>query len=235
MFPERDYDNLQSKTYDLIIIGGGGYGLMLAWEAAQAGKNVLLLEKDDFGGATSYNSLRIIHGGLRYLQSFNLKRYSEFVKERAWFLEHFPGLARPLPVLMPLYQQGLVRTDIFRLAFVLDRFLTGLNKGVNFQLPDSQVLSKHDVIRRFGMVNQNGLKGGALWYDGCIPDSQLWIMEVARRAGEAGAMLLNYVQAVAVKKENRKVVGVDAKNTETGERSFFLCPISCKCSWALDP
>jgi glycerol-3-phosphate dehydrogenase len=73
----RDITAAAAEKYDLIIVGGGIYGVMLALEAGQRHKRALLLEKDDFGGATSLNHLRTIHGGLRYLQSLDLPLVSD--------------------------------------------------------------------------------------------------------------------------------------------------------------
>ena len=90
-----------SKQYDLLVIGGGIYGIALAFEAARRDYRTLLLERDDFGGGTSWSSLRIIHGGLRYLQTLDLRRFRESLAERRWFLRHCPDLVRPLPCLRP--------------------------------------------------------------------------------------------------------------------------------------
>ena len=78
----RTPDAAAQEEHDLIVVGGGIYGVMLALEASLRECSVLLLEKEDFGGATSYNSLRIIHGGLRDLRTFNLRRYWTFGRER---------------------------------------------------------------------------------------------------------------------------------------------------------
>ena len=93
---ERNPATAALSKYDLIIIGGGIYGAMLSVEAGLRNLRSLLLERDDFGGATSYNSLRIIHGGFRYLQSLDLQRFYESVGERRWFLQTFPDLIQPL-------------------------------------------------------------------------------------------------------------------------------------------
>ncbi|MEJ2083967.1 MAG: FAD-dependent oxidoreductase [Acidobacteriota bacterium] len=100
---ERNPALFSRDSYDLLIIGGGIYGACLSLEASRRGLSSLVLERDDFGGATSWNSLRILHGGLRYLQHLDLKRFRESVAERRWFSFWFPELVRPLPCLMPLY------------------------------------------------------------------------------------------------------------------------------------
>ena len=112
------------KKYDLIIIGGGIYGTMLSLEASRRGLLSLLLERDDFGQHTSFNSLRIIHGGLRYLQSLDLHRFRESVSERKWFLKTFPHLIKTLPCLMPLYGNGLYHPFVLRTALLMNDILS---------------------------------------------------------------------------------------------------------------
>jgi glycerol-3-phosphate dehydrogenase len=202
-------------VYDLIVVGGGIYGVMLTLEAALRDCSVLLLEKEDFGGATSYNSLRIIHGGLRELQTIDLQRYWTFGRERRWFLDHFPRLVERLPVLVPLYQRGLMRTEVFRCAFWLDRLLLPRRdrKGDDARsIPYGQVLSPSDVKRQFPAVDAENLAGGALWHDACVPDSQRLLMEVLRVACQIGATALNYTPAVDLLTERGRVVGVRARD-----------------------
>ena len=219
---KRDLASAESLDYDLIIIGGGVYGILLANEAAAIKLRVLLLEKDDFGGATSYNSLRIIHGGLRYLQSLNLKRHREFIKERAWFLRNYPGYVRQLPVLMPLYQRGMVRTDTFQIAFVLDHWLGKLAvRAKDNPVKKGKVISQKKVGEICEHIVKQGLRGGALWYDGSIPESQLWIMEVARQACAYGATLLNYVCAESIVSDSRGVKGVVARDVVSKQKHSF--------------
>ena len=86
----RDPEGASRERYDLIIIGGGIHGAMLLLEAGQQGLRSLLVERGDFGGETSFQSLRIVHGGLRYLQALDLPRFFESVRERRWFLRTFP-------------------------------------------------------------------------------------------------------------------------------------------------
>ena len=89
----RDLSRLTEKEYDLLVIGGGAYGLFAAWDAALRGLSVVLLERGDFGHATSSNTLRVIHGGLRYLQHADLRRMRESIRERTTMMRsisYFP-------------------------------------------------------------------------------------------------------------------------------------------------
>ena len=75
----RDPQEAAQRPYDLIVVGGGIYGVCLCLEAVRRGLKPLVVERGDFGGATSWNSLRIVHGGLRYLQNLDFKRITESV------------------------------------------------------------------------------------------------------------------------------------------------------------
>ena len=79
---QRNLAHLSQGVYDLLIIGGGIYGLFAAWDAATRGLSVALVEKGDFGNGTSSNSLRVIHGGLRYLQHGDVPRMRQSIRER---------------------------------------------------------------------------------------------------------------------------------------------------------
>ena len=107
---------LARSAHDIVIVGGGIYGAMLHLEASRAGLRSVLVERGDFGGATSENSLRIVHGGLRYLQNLNVARSVESTRERQWYLESMPRLVTPLPCLLPIYERGRKRTSVLSLG-----------------------------------------------------------------------------------------------------------------------
>ena len=220
----RHLSAVADRAHDIIVIGGGIYGVMIALEAVRRHQSVLLLENEDFGGATSYSSLRIIHGGLRDLQSLDLIRYWRFGKERRWYLDYFPELVELLPVLVPLYQRGIMRTEIFKMAFLLDRLLLPRrDRDLTGRecLPFGEVLSAKEVKRHFPEVEEQGLAGGALWYDACVPDSQRLLMQVLRAACGKGADALNYMTATELLTEGRHVTGVRARDKLTGTSYEF--------------
>ena len=98
--------------YDLLVVGGGIYGACVAWEAVLRGLSVAVVEKADFGSATSANSLKIIHGGLRYLQHGDIRRMRDSIFERTTLLRIAPHLIHPLPVMIPTYGHGLKGNSI---------------------------------------------------------------------------------------------------------------------------
>lgn len=220
----RDPEAAARESYDLIIVGGGIYGAMLALESSLGGLRSLLLEREDFGGATSFNSLRIIHGGLRYLQGLDLPRFFESVAERRWLLKTFPEQVRPLPCLMPLYGQGLKRPAILRLALAInDRLSRSGNEGLaeNSRLPGSRVIGPTEVKGIFPAVDPRDLRGGAVWYDAAMEDSQRVLMGVLRWACASGARVLNYVEARELLRTASGVAGVRAWDQESGQGYEF--------------
>lgn len=240
----RDPQAAAAASWDLIVVGGGIQGVALALEASRRGQRALLIERDDFGCATSGSSLRILHGGLRYLQSLDLPRFRESVAERRWFLRHFPDLAEPLPCLMPLYDPPrggrLRRTSAFRLALAANDVLSRRrNEGVRADrwLPEGRVLEAAETLRLFPGADRQGLRGGALWYDGYLPDPQRLLIEMLRWACSLGAQALPHVEASGLLIDpvgNGRVAGVRAVDRVTG-RSLELASstvVSCAGPWS---
>ncbi len=218
----------ESERHDLVIVGGGIYGVMLLLEAAQRGTRALLLERRDYGAETSYNNLRIIHGGLRYLQTLDLVRYRESVAERQWFLRAFPELVRPLPCLMPLYSKGLKRPSVLRAALGANDLLSARrNAGLDLahRIPNGEVLSPQEATRAFPGIIERGLTGAALWYDAHVPDSHRVIIEVLRWAVSLGAQALNYAEVTELVTNQGSVTGVRATDAETGRSLEIRCSI----------
>jgi glycerol-3-phosphate dehydrogenase len=224
----RQPDQASRDRHDLIIIGGGIYGVMFALEASLHGLHALLLEKNDFGGATSFNSLRIIHGGLRYLQRLDLHRFHESVQERRWFLQCFPDFVEPLPCLMPLYGIGLQRPSILRAALGINDVLSRRRNRYmhpDKYLPGGRIVSAIETKDLFPAVNTSGLLGGAIWYDACMPNSQRLLMDVLRWSCAQGTTALNYVEAKELIRVSDRVSGIIALDRETNERYEYRARI----------
>lgn len=219
--------------YDLAVIGGGIHGAALALEAARRGLRPLLLERGDFGEGTSANSLGILHGGLRYLQRLDLKRFRASVGERRWWFRHFPALVDPLPCLMPLYGEGLRRPEAFRAAFLLDRWLArDRNRGVSDHrhLPAGRLLDPAATAERFPAVERDGLRGGALWHDGAMASPQRLLMELLLWAARCGGQALNQMEVVDLLVSGGRVSGLVAIDRLTGDRLAFEAPVAVNCA-----
>jgi glycerol-3-phosphate dehydrogenase len=230
---ERDPGEASRVSYDLLVVGGGIHGVALTLEAARRGLRPLLLEKDDFGGGASWNSLRIVHGGLRYLQTFDLRRIRESVAERRWYLSEFPDLVFPLSCLMPLYGDGLHRPGVLRLALAVNDLLSRtMNEGVPAAraLARGRVLSVQETVERFPAADREGLKGAALWHDAVIPSLQRLLIEMLHWSCACGARALNYVEGKRLVLRDGGTAGVEAVDNESGDTLLFQAPVVVNCA-----
>ena len=116
---KRDPIALCEREHNLVVVGGGIFGVALAWEAASRGLSVALLERDDFCGAASANSFKMVHGGIRYLQHGDVFRARESCRERSALLRIAPHLVRPLPIVVPTYRSLMRGKAAMRAALSL--------------------------------------------------------------------------------------------------------------------
>jgi glycerol-3-phosphate dehydrogenase len=215
----RDPAQLTGRTFDLLVIGGGVYGLTIAYDAAQRGLSVALIERDDFGGGSSFNHLRTIHGGLRYLQSLDVRRARESILERRTLAVIAPHAVRPMPFVLPLYPSVLKGRTAMRLGLLLDRTLArDRNNHVphGLALPPGRVLSRAEAIERFPALPRKAMTGAVLWWDYITPESDRLTFSWALAAVQSGATLSNYVRADELLVDRRRVVGARATDRTTG-------------------
>jgi glycerol-3-phosphate dehydrogenase len=210
--------------FDVIVVGGGIHGLCLALKAAQRDLRPLLLERDPgFGRRTTASWFRILHGGLRYLQSLDLVRHRESVAERSWFVRNFPDLVEPLPCLMPLYGEGLKRPAVLKLALMLDAALARRrNAGVApaRRLPAGRVLDAAATRGLFPLVRADGLAGAALWYDATTRQSEALIEALRAWVEAAGGTTLAGMTAEALLLDGGRVRGLVARDAAGGRHEF---------------
>src|SRR5918992_1935564 len=124
----RDTLRLEAGEYDLLVIGGGVYGLAIAYDAASRGLKTALIEASDFGSGASFNHQKTVHGGLRALQSARLDRAREAIHERRALGRIAPWFLRPLPFLIGTYRSVVRSRLALRAAFKLD---TWIGRGRN--------------------------------------------------------------------------------------------------------
>src|SRR5207248_1618509 len=135
-------------------------GLTIACDAAQRGLSVALVERDDFGSGSSFNHLRTIHGGLRYLQDFDIARARESIRERRILARIATHLIRPLEFVLPLSSSSWKGPLAMRAGFWIDRLVAAdrnQNVPASHQLPAGRVLSAHEAAARFGAFNKTAV------------------------------------------------------------------------------
>lgn len=216
---KRDLQALAQGVADVVVIGGGVYGAAIAREAALRGLDVRLIERDDFGGATSANSHHIIHGGVRYLQHGDVPRVVESIRERHALSRIAPHLLRPLPVVVPTYGHGLRGPEILRAGLALHRALelvTGHREPLALPGLPAGLLSKSRVLELLPGLPDRGLTGGVLLYDSQVANSERLGLAMLRSAVEAGARVANYAEAVGFRRERARLAAAVVRDRAAG-------------------
>jgi glycerol-3-phosphate dehydrogenase len=194
----RDLSQLANRSFDLLVVGGGIQGACIARDATLRGLSVAILDRGDFGAATSANSLRIVHGGLRYLVRGDLPRMQESIRERSAFLRIAPHLVEPLPVLVPIYSGSPMRGRIaHQLALATNDLVSWRrNRGLqhSHRLPRSRLVSRGECLQLFPWLEMGGLTGGAIWYDARVRRPERLTLEIVCSAFRHGAAAANYVR-----------------------------------------
>jgi len=220
----RSIDSLKSKCFDLIVVGGGIQGACLALEGSQRGLKVALLEQKDFGSATSANSLKILHGGLRYLQHLDFRRMIESIQSRRYFATFFPDLVAPLPCVIPTQKMGLKHPLPMGIALLLNDLISfNRNKGLlpQVHLPHGSLVSSSECHQLFPGLSEAFPVGGARWYDYLILNSERLTLEVVKAAVHLGAVALNYVSVSSVLSYSGKVTGLVVKDVLNPDSDVF--------------
>src|SRR5262245_8791746 len=167
---QRNLSELASRDYDLVVVGGGIFGVCAAWDAALRGLSVALLEASDFAHGASANCFKMIHGGIRYLQHADLIRMRQSTAERSSFLRIAPHLAAPLPILIPTYGHGMKGKEILATGMkVYDVLTADRNRGIadpTRHIPPTHTLSAARVRELHPYLDRPDLTGGAVFHDG---------------------------------------------------------------------
>ena len=235
----RDLKPLASGSYDLAVVGGGIHGACTAWEAGRRGLRVALIEAGDFGGATSGNSLRTLHGGLRHLQRLDLPRMRESIRERREWLRVAPHLVVPLRFLLPTHGRGLRARSVMRAALWLNDLAScDRNRGVreDRRLPRGELLSGREAREAFSGLTLPECNGAAGWHDAVCLDTERLLLSVITAAAASGACIANYVRAIGVLAREGRIRGLRVRDALTG-RQFEVgarCVVNAAGPWVED-
>jgi glycerol-3-phosphate dehydrogenase len=201
-------EQLSARAFDLLVIGGGIVGAGVAAEASRAGLAVALVDRADFGGATSSSSSKLIHGGLRYLRMGDLRLVREAHQERRALLRVVaPHLVRRLPFLLPLYRDGPFRPLTIRAALGLYSALAGDRFG--------GLVEPIRALRSVPDLRLDGLRSCGVYEDAWTNDARLCLANV-RAAADAGATVVNYAEVTALRAVGGVVNGAEVHERESG-------------------
>ncbi len=213
----KELTNISGQQFDLCVIGGGATGSACALDAQLRGIRTVLLEAEDFAGATSSAATKIIHGGVRYLEEAikgaDLQEYHVLVRalyERVRMLENAPHLTRKLEFLVPGYHW--IDVAYLDVGLKIYDWLAGPGR-----ISPSKYLSQEETLKRMPGLNQKGLVGSVAYADGQFDDAR-YNITLVQTFSEAGGNTLNYARVTDFKREaGGKISGVVVKDQLTEE------------------
>ncbi|EAD7949110.1 glycerol-3-phosphate dehydrogenase [Listeria monocytogenes] len=204
--------NLQEEKFDLVIVGGGITGAGIALDATSRGMSVALVEMGDFASGTSSRSTKLVHGGLRYLQQFEIKEVADLGKERAIVYENGPHVTTPEWMMLPFHKGGNMGKTTASFGIRLYDYLAGVKKNER-----RKILSAKETLAKNPFVKKDGLKGSGYYVEYRTDDARLTI-EVMKKAVELGANAINYTKAEHfLYNDNKQVVGVTVTDRLSGK------------------
>jgi glycerol-3-phosphate dehydrogenase len=183
------------KRFEVIVIGGGIAGLGVADEAGARGLSTLVLEARTCCSQTSDNTLRIIHGGFRYLQTFDIPRVIKSLRDQTDLLREVPNALAPLPCLMPLSRFSLKsKIPVACAGWIYQAFM----KGAGSPLPPPLTLSSRETELRAPFLRGRAPHGALCWHDVMMVTPGLVKEYLVARCVERGVVV----------EENRPVVSI---------------------------
>lgn len=234
---QRDFASLAQTHFDVLVIGGGATGASIALDASLRGLRVGLLEKGDFSGATSAASSKLMHGGLRYLVNGEIGLVREGLRERRVWQRVAKHLVRPLPFLLPTYKTRMQSKFIIRLGLSAYDFLAfGRNFGMDAmqRMPSYRSLNVAQTLGLMPHLQRHNMTGSMVYHDAQMLSPERLCLAILRTAHEAGARVINYVEANDFIVEQGRITGVRASDKLTGQAASINadCVVNAAGPWA---
>jgi glycerol-3-phosphate dehydrogenase len=218
MIPRADaLAALERESFDLVVVGGGITGAGVALDAASRGYSVALLEKTDYAAGTSSRSSKLIHGGLRYLQSFDLGLVREALLERSLLVRLAPHLVRPLPLLVPSFEGkrpdrltgvGLNMYDVMA-------WRRGRDEQEDWSPARHRIVEGSEAVEMAPALAGRNPTAAYLFYD-CQTDDVRLVLSVLGEAERFGAVLANRCEVTGLVERGGRAAGVLVRDAEGG-------------------
>lgn len=193
---ERNLDAV-TGTFDIAIIGGGITGVSLAREAAGRGLSVVLFDRGDFGAETSAATTKYIHGGIRYLEQYDVAVVRESLRERRILALGAPHLVQQVRFVMPAWRWSKPPTALIGAGVLLYDALSydrNHHSPSSLRIPHPKWMSKSEVLRAVPWLDDSDLQGAFAYHDTLNIHPERLLLSYAKAASAAGAVLLNHVR-----------------------------------------
>lgn len=216
---------LATEQFDILVIGGGVTGVGAALDAASRGLKVALIESQDIASGTSSRSSKLIHGGLRYLEQYDFKLVREALHERELLVSTLcPHLVKPVGFLFPLTEKFKERTYVGAGLALYDAL-----RGFKRAMPWHKHLSQRQINEIAPSLRHDIVTGAIKYFDAQVDDAR-HTMSVARTAARHGAVIATRVAAESLIREGKRVVGVNARDLETGKAIAIKAGATIMCA-----
>jgi glycerol-3-phosphate dehydrogenase len=196
---QRNPTELANSDFDVLVIGAGAFGAAAARDAALRGLKTALIDRADFGGATSAECFKMVHGGIRYLQHADVRRLRASCHERSALLRIAPHLVQPLPIAIPTYGHGRQGRAFLGLgACTYDLLTLDRNAGIRDpqrRIGRTRLLSRREVLRMFPHLRNPQLSGAVVFEDGQMYSPARLVLAFVKAAAASGASVCNYLEA----------------------------------------
>ncbi|HEX5988658.1 MAG TPA: glycerol-3-phosphate dehydrogenase/oxidase [Solirubrobacterales bacterium] len=227
----RAIEEIAGRHFEVVVIGGGITGAGVALDAASRGYSVALLERNDYAAGTSSRSSKMVHGGLRYLQNFDLGLVREALLERQLMVRLAPHLVYPTPFLVPALGEerrdrklglGLNMYDVMATTRAgrsrRERRSVREEAEDYYWSPDRhRTIDRDEVLDLVPALEPRDPHDAYLFYD-CQTDDVRLALTVLGEAERFGAVMLNGAEVTEVLSKDGKAVGVAFVEAESGER-----------------
>lgn len=214
-------EGIRDYPFDLIVIGAGINGAGIARDAAMRGLSTLLLDKGDISAGTTQWATRLIHGGLRYLEYYEIPLVRESLRDREILFHVAPHLVKALGFMIPIYERAKHGPLMIRLGMLAYDVLS-FDKSVG----NHKMFSPEEALEREPGLNPEDLKGAAFYYDGQVEYAERVAVENAVSAREHGAVVLTYARVDRLTVEEGKVRGVEFTDVLGGGTYEARAPVT---------
>ncbi len=218
-------NGIDSARFDAVVIGGGMAGAGVARDLVLRGASVALFEKGDFASGTSSKSSKLIHGGLRYLELFDVKLVRESLREKKTLERLAPHLVRPLPFLVPVYRGSKRGLITVRIGMWLYNLLTPGRERERFR-----VLRPLDALTLESSIRVDDLRGAGYYFDDLLLFPERLCLENALSAARHGARVHNYCEVEAVTRGAGGIDGVRVRDLLTGRVHTVRASVVVNCA-----